>query len=615
MRLRIIRWIFLSLITVIILRLFFWQVVSHDELIAKAEGQRIIKKEVVAPRGSILFADESILAGSEPAFSLFLQPKTIEIELSKKFTDSRKTELLTAAPASDTKNYVELYKRDLASKLGAFLGQEDIKDIESTGSANLTDIDREIIVKKQEEDVYKKLSQDLYWISLNRKINLAAKQKLESMKLFGLGFDETSLRFYPEGSSSAHLLGFVASDSYGEEVGYFGLEGYYNGELKGKTGSLTQEKDAMGLPILIGKFLVQNAKDGKTLVLNVDRTIQHIAEEKLKEGMKKYGAKGASAVIMEPKTGKILAMAAYPTYDPLRAFEFPNQYHRNPITADSYEPGSTFKVLVMGAALNEGLVQPDTVCDICDGPLSLSGFTIKTWNNKYQKDSTMTDVIVHSDNTGMVFAGRKLGIDKMYQYISDFGFGSPTKIDLQDESSPPLREKDTWKEIDLATASFGQGISVTPIQLVTAVSVIANGGKLMEPQIVSEIREGAKVFKVKPRVLGEPFKEDTTKKVKEMMVSAVDKGEAQYYKKTAGILGYKVAGKTGTAQIAVAGHYDPTKTVASFIGFAPADDPKFVMLVRYDQPASSIYGADTAAPTFFSIAKEIFTYYGIAPTQ
>ena len=615
MRLKIIRWIFLSLMIVIVMRLFYWQIIAHDSLVARAEGQRIIKKEVVAPRGSIYFSDESILAGSEPAFSVFLTPNTIDIELSKKYQEGRKTDLTTAAPASELKNYIDLYKKDLAGTLSKFFAAEDLEQIESTGGATLTDADREAVIKQQEEEISKKLNQDLFWTSLNRKIDLSTKQALEKIDLKGVGFDETSLRFYPEGSSSAHLLGFVASDAYGEEVGYFGLEGYYNGELKGKKGTLTQEKDAMGFPILIGKFLIQNAKDGKTLVLNIDRSIQHIAEEKLKEGMKKYGAKGGSAIIMEPQTGKVLAMASFPSYDPLRAFEYPKQFHRNPITADSYEPGSTFKVLVMAAAINEGLVEPDTVCDLCTGPLSLSGFTIKTWNNKYQEQLTMTDAIIHSDNTGMVFAGRKLGVDILYKYIKDYGFGSPTKVDLQDESSPPLREEGTWKEIDLATASFGQGISVTPIQLATAVSTIANGGKLMEPQVVSEIREGEKVHKVKPRLIREILKEETTAEIKDMMVQAVDKGESQFYKKASGVLGYKIAGKTGTAQIAVAGHYDATKTVASFVGFAPADDPKFVMLVRYDQPESSIYGADTAAPTFFQIAKEIFTYYGIPPTE
>lgn len=611
MRLKIIRWIFLSFLVLITFRLFHWQVLSHDELIARAEDQRIIKKEVVAPRGTILFSDNSVLAGSEPAFSLFLQPKTIDLELSKKFNSERKTDLTSAASNSDLKNYIDLYKKNLAQKLGTYLAREDLEYIESTGGATLSDQDRENAVKSKEADIYDKLNKDLFWISLNRKVDLASKQALEKMDLFGLGFDETSLRFYPEGSSSAHLLGFVASDAYGEEVGYFGLEGFYNGELKGKRGVLTQEKDAMGLPILIGEFSLQSAKDGKTLVLNIDRAIQHVVEEKLKEGIQKYGAQGASAIVMDPKTGKVLAMASYPSYDPLRAFEYPKEYHRNPISADAYEPGSTFKVLVMAAAINEGLVEPETVCDICDGPLEISGFTIKTWNNKYQANSTMTDVIIHSDNTGMVYAGRKLGIDTMYKYLENYGFGKPTKIDLQDESSPPVRAKKDYKEIDLATTSFGQGILVTPIQLITAVSSIANGGKLMEPQIVSEVIDGNKIYTIKPRMIAEILKPETTKKVTDMMVKAVENGESKFAKPK----GYRVAGKTGTAQIAVGGSYDASNTIASFIGFAPADDPKFIMLVRYDRPKTSIYGAETAAPTFFNIAREIFTYYGIAPTE
>lgn len=615
MRLKFIRWLFFSCLLLITLRLFYWQILAHDDLVARAEGQRIIKRIVVAPRGSILFSDGSTLAGSEPAFSIFVQPKAIDAEISKKFSDERKTDLLSAEPPSEVKNVIDLYKNDLKNRLAKFFNDLDFKDIESTASAENIEKLKEQKEKELEANIGEKLNQDLHWISLNRKIDLGSKQALEKMELKGVGFDETSLRFYPEGSSSAHLLGFVASDAYGEEAGYFGLEGFYNGELKGKQGLLTQEKDAMGLPILIGKFLVQEAKPGKTLTLNLDRTIQHIVEEKLKEGIIKYGAKGASAVVMDPKTGKILAMASFPAYDPLRAFEFPNDYHRNPITADSYEPGSTFKVLIMASALNEGLVEPDTKCDICSGPLSLSGFTIRTWNNKYTADLTMTDVIIHSDNTGMVFAGRKLGASKLYEYLTNFGFGSPTKIDLQDESFPPLRKKEDWKEIDLATASFGQGISVTPIQLITAVSTIANGGKLMEPQVVSEIREQGKVYKVKPRVVSEPLKEETTKKITEMMVRAVDQGEAQYYKKAAGLKAYKIAGKTGTAQVAVAGHYDKDKTIASFIGFAPSDDPRFIMLVRFSEPSSSIFGSETAAPTFFNIAKEIFTYFGIPPNE
>lgn len=611
MRLRIIRWIFFTFLILITLRLFYWQVFYHDELVARAEDQRIIKREVVAARGSILFSDGSILAGSEPAFSVFLQPKAIDAEVSKKFIDSRRTALLSAEAPSDIKNIIDLYKKDLSKKLSQFVTVLDFENHVGSESAEIKNLLKDQREKKLEEDIYKKLNEDLHYTSLNRKIDLATKQRLEKLELKGVGFEETNLRFYPEGSSSAHLLGFVASDAYGEEAGYFGVEGFYNGELKGKKGLLTQEKDALGLPILIGKFLVQEAKSGKTLVLSLDRTIQHIVEEKLKSGIEKYGAKGASAVVMDPNTGKILAMASYPNYDPLRAFEFPNAYHKNPITADAYEPGSTFKVLVMAAAINEGLVGPDTKCDICTGPLSLSGYTIRTWNNKYNPDSTMTDVIIHSDNTGMVFAGKKLGADKLYEYITGFGLGKPTKIDLQDESSPPLRDKGEWKEIDLATASFGQGISVTPIQLITAVSAIANGGKLMEPQMVSEIRDQGKSYTIRPKVMANPLKYETAQMVKDMMVKAVDEGEAKFAKPK----GFKIAGKTGTAQIAVAGHYDKDKTIASFIGFAPADSPRFIMLVRFSEPSSSIFGSETAAPTFFAIAKEIFTYLGISPSE
>lgn len=595
----------------ITLKLFYWQIFYHDELVARAENQRIIKREVVAPRGSILFSDTSILAGSEVAFSIFIQPKAIDADVSKKFIDSRRTDLLSAEAPSDLKKIIDLYKKDFSKKLAQFFSELDFESYESTESAEVVNELKAQKEKVLEEDIYKKLSEELHYVLLNRKIDLSTKQKLEKLELVGLGFEEISLRFYPEGSSSAHLLGFVASDAYGEEAGYFGLEGFYNGELKGKKGLLTQERDALGLPILIGKFLVQEAKSGKTLVLSLDRTIQHIVEEKLRVGIEKYGAKGASAIVMDPKTGKILAMASYPGYDPLRAFEFLSAYHRNPNTADSFEPGSTFKVLVMAAAINEGVVGPDTKCDICGRPVSIGGFTIRTWNNKYIEGLDMTDVVIHSDNTGMVFVGRKLGVDKMYEYITGFGFGKPARIDLQDESSPPLREKSEWKEIDLATASFGQGISVTPIQLITAVSSIANGGKLMEPQMVAEIHDAGKVYTIKPRAVSQPLKYEATQKVKEMMVRAVDEGEAKFAKPGE----FKIAGKTGTAQVAVAGHYDKDKTVASFIGFAPSDDPRFIMLVRFSEPSSSIFGSETAAPTFFEIAKEIFTYLGISPNE
>lgn len=565
MRILVTKLFFFIFIFAIVVRLFYWQVVRAEYLQAQAENQHFTDVKVGALRGKIVFSDGFILASSNPTFSLFGQPKLISKD------EKIKVSYLLAKELVESKEEVEVLAKEFVNKL----------------------------------------SQDLFWVSLKKNLNIEQKKKIEQLNILGIGFDQSVSRFYPEGSSSAHLLGFVGSDAKGQNTGYFGLEGYYDRELKGVVGSIRHEKDALGLPILIGNFLTTDAKDGKDLGLHIDRTVQFIVEETLKRGIEKYGAKAASVVVMEPKTGAILAMAAYPNYDPLKYFDFPRENYKNSVVANQYEPGSTFKVLVMAAAINEDVIKADTKCDICTGPVSLAGFSIRTWDNKYRPQSSMKDVIVHSDNTGMVFIARKLGLDKFYSYLENFGFGKATNIDLQDESSPEIRAKKQWREIDLATASFGQGIAVTPIQMVTAVSVIANGGNLMEPHIVKFIKDDKGVFEVKPKVVRKIINESTAQVVKEMMVAAVEEGEAKVFRPK----GFKVAGKTGTAQIPVAGHYDADHTIASFVGFAPADDPKFVMLVRYDQPSSSIFGAETAAPTFFEIAKELFTYYKIAPNE
>ncbi|MBI4040021.1 penicillin-binding protein 2 [Candidatus Daviesbacteria bacterium] len=572
MRIQFLKVLFIFILLAIVIRLFYWQVIRSDDLSAMAEGQHLRSITIDAPRGSILASDGSLLASNKPAFLLYGLPKVI---------------------------------KDKEAVVNALV------QILPIGATNVDDQITKDEKLKLASDLKSALSQDFYWVILDKDVDLATKNKIDQLKLEGIGFEQASSRFYPEASSSAHILGFVGSDAYGNQAGYFGLEGFYDRELKGVGGVLTEEKDARGQPILFGKFFQKEPKPGRSLVLNIDRTVQFIVETKLKEGMEKYGAKAASAVVMDPKTGAVLALASYPSYDPANYGEYPRDYYKDSVVADAYEPGSTFKVLNMAAAINENVLDPGTKCDICSGPVPVGGFLIRTWNNQYRPDSTMTDVIIHSDNTGMVFVGKRLGLDKMYDYVKKFGFGDITGVDLQDETSPDIRPKSEWKDIDLATASFGQGIAVTAMQMVRAVAALANGGYLMEPQVVHYIVDGDQKTEIKPRVIGQPISQQTAKTVTEMMVQAVNKGEAQFVK----IKGFKVAGKTGTAQIPVAGHYDPNKTIASFVGFAPADDPKFVMLVRYTEPSASIFGAETAAPTFFSIAKELFTYYGIAPTE
>jgi cell division protein FtsI/penicillin-binding protein 2 len=447
------------------------------------------------------------------------------------------------------------------------------------------------------------------WLPLAHKVESEKADTLKSLNLAGLGFEKEPKRYYPEASMAAHLLGFVGSDVNGEDVGYFGLEGKYERELGGKNGSIQLEKDAQGNPILIGEARRIEPEDGRSLVLWLDRVIQEIVERRLAEGMQRYGAQEGTIIVMDPKSGGILAMANLPSYDPRAYSTFDKALYKNPAVAASYEPGSTFKTFVMGAGLEERAVTPTTTMDEA-GAVPIGEYNIRTWNNEYHGKITMTQVLQYSSNVGMVFVGQKLGEDKLISYIKDFGFGDLTLVDLEDEATPELRPEREWGPIDFATASFGQGIAVTPLQMVTAAASLANDGKLMKPRVVKEIRDRrGNIIPIAPEVVKQVLSPASARVLTEMLVFAVDNGEAKWAKPK----GYRLAGKTGTAQIPVAGHYDENKTIASFVGWGPADNPRFVMLVTLREPKSSPWGSETAAPLFFTIAKDIFSYWGIPP--
>ncbi|MCL4417633.1 MAG: penicillin-binding protein 2 [Actinobacteria bacterium] len=483
---------------------------------------------------------------------------------------------------------------------------KEVKDLENTAELLSPLINVDIA------SISANLSLDKYWVAVSGQITVDKKNKIEKLKLPGIAFEQQSARFYPEASMAAQLIGFVGKDEDGLNKGYFGLEGYYDRLLSGKEGQAIQIHDAFGKPILSRISTISNQIDGSSLILNIDRTAQFAVEKRLKEGIEKYDASSGMAIVMEPLTGNILAMASFPTFDPKNYKDFEANLYKNPVVSDTYEPGSTFKPLIMSAALDEKIIDPKTKCNICSGPVSIGGYTIHTWNDKYYPNITMTDVIMHSDNTGMVFVGQKLGLDKMLGYLKEFGIGSFTGIDLQGEVAPFIKQKKDWYIVDLATASFGQGISITPMELLSAVSAIANKGKRMEPHVVGAVKSpDGSLTKISPKEISSPISEETAKVMTEIMINAVNKGEAQW----ARLRGYRIAGKTGTASIPIQGHYDPTHTIASFIGFAPADKPKFIMLVIFNKPKSSIYGAETAAPVFFNIARDLLTYYGIPPDE
>jgi len=548
--------LFILLSCGIIARLFYWQVISAYHLKAEATAQYKLELTIPAQRGSIITSDGYAIVMNKLASLVYAEPNNIE----------------------DSKVFSQLVSGALRIE-------------EASVSALISDSSK-------------------MWAPILHKVDEVKIQELKSLNIKGLGFEKEPKRYYPEGSMAAQLLGFVGSDQNGSDVGYFGLEGYYNRELQGKAGSVTYEKDVNGAPILVGESVRIEPENGSTMILWLDRTIQNIVEQKLFEGIAKYGAKEGSVVVMDPVTGGILAMASYPSYHPGQYQQFDRELYKNPIVASTYEPGSTFKALIMGAAIDKGLIKPMSIFDE-KGPIEVSDYTIRTWNNKYNGPITMTQVLEQSSNVGMVYVGKLLGIGAFVKFIKDVGFGVPTNIDLEDENSPMIRSDRDWKEIDLATASFGQGIAVTPLQMVRAIAAIAHGGWLMEPHMVKKMQyPNERTIDIKPKKVRQVLSSAASQVVTEMMTAAVDNGEAKWAKPK----GYRIAGKTGTAQIPVAGHYDATKTIASFVGFAPADKPRFAMLVTLREPSSSQWGSETAAPLFFAIAKDIFLYMGI-PAQ
>jgi len=546
----------LLLFLFVLSRLFYWQVVKAEELSNLGLSQYGSTITLPPQRGEIKTSDNFPIAANKTAYLVFANPKEIK----------------------DKKNTAQILSQ---------------------------------ILKVDKASASASLGKDLFWVPIAHEVDPKLKEKLEKLNLTGIGFEKEYARFYPEASMAAQLIGFVGKDESGRNKGYFGVEGFYDRLLKGKEGIAVQVHDAFGKPILAKINPRSPQIDGSSLVLSIQRPVQFLAENRLKEGIEKYGATSGMVGIMDPKTGNILGMASYPSFDPKKYQDFPASSYKNPLISDRYEPGSTFKPIVMSSALQEGVVKPQTKCPICGGPIEIGGFEIHTWNNKYYKDTNMVEVIQHSDNIGMVYVSQKLGLDKMLSYLSKFGIGSLTNIDLQGETVPSLKPKNSWYKVDLATASFGQGISVTAIELLSAISAIANNGKRMEPHVVSAIETpDGKTIKIAPKVLGTPIDEKTAKVMTELMVNAVNKGEASWTRTK----GYRVAGKTGTASIPIQGHYDPNQTITSFVGFAPANDPKFIMLVVLNKPTTSIYGSETAAPIFFQIAKDLFSFYNIAPS-
>jgi len=444
------------------------------------------------------------------------------------------------------------------------------------------------------------------WVQ--RKISSKEAEQIKALQLPGIFFLKENRRFYPNSQLAAHLIGFVGLDSKGLE----GIEFQYDALLNGKNRVWAAARDALGREIAMGKLPFEKEDHYRNIVLTIDKPIQHITEAELDRGVEKWGAKGGMAIAMDPLTGKILAMASYPTFNPNQFIQSRSKSWRNGAVSDVFEPGSLFKVFLAAAALEEHLVRPSDSFHCENGSYTVYDRTIHdTSKHGYL---TFQQIIKFSSNIGASKVGEKMGKERFYRYISAFGFGEKTGINLPGEGKGILRHPRYWPPVALDTISFGQGISVTGIQLVTALSAIANGGFLMKPYVVEKItnEKGEVVQSFQPETIRKVVSGETAKKVTMLLKATTEKGGTG---EGAVPAGYEVAGKTGTAQKvdSLLGGYSENRYISGFMGVAPAEAPKLALLVVIDEPQGGNYGGVVAAPIFKAIMEKVLPYLQVVP--
>lgn len=443
---------------------------------------------------------------------------------------------------------------------------------------------------------------------IRHKITKKQMEQIDDLKLAGINFIPENYRYYPEIGIGGHIFGFVRTKD-NEKIGQYGLEGYFNKELSGKSGLIKSIKDALGSLITIGPRSIEEAEDGVDLVLTIDRHVQFTACQKLKEFYEYFKAESGTVIIMEP-TGAIIAMCSFPDFDPEKYNEVKDiNYLNNPAIFTSYEPGSVFKTITMAAALDAEKITPQTTYEDT-GEIKVGPYSIRNFDKKAHGIKTMTEVLEESLNTGAMFAAEKVGKNIFNRYVRDFGFGKNTGITLDTEMPGDISQLDKKGDIYYLTASFGQGITATPLQLVTSYAAIANNGILNKPYIVSEIIKSDDVTEViKPQEVRRVISSKAAALLTGMLVSVTEKG----YDKKAKVSGYYLAAKTGTAQVAGAAGIYSGKTIHTFIGYGPVSKPKFVMLLKLDNPQGIGFASDSLGPLFRQISEFLLNYYQIPP--
>lgn len=437
------------------------------------------------------------------------------------------------------------------------------------------------------------------YVLLEGRVSSDVAEALRALPYEGIQIDPLPRRIYPQGELLCHVLGYV---DFGG-VGGAGVEGYYQSELGGEAASDTRSIS----PLTPQRSVI--AREGADLVLTIDRSIQYTVEQHLKRAIREYGAQSGTIIVMDPRSGAILAMANHPCFSPYEFYDAPENLLVNPAVSKQYEPGSVMKLVTMAAALDSGTVTPQSTYNDT-GTLVVGGHFTHNWDRSAPGTIDMTTLLARSLNVGAATIATWMGPETYYTYMERFGFGRPTGIDLMSEAAGTmyLPGSEFWAESFMATNSYGQGIAVTPLQMISSVSAIANGGRLMQPHVVQEIHSSDRVFRHEPNVSSQPLSAATAQELNTMAITAVSQEV-----NSAQVADYTVAGKTGTAEIPENGVYLSDATIGSFIGWLPADAPEMVVLVKLDRTTASPWGSMTAAPTFAELAEELVVLLNVPP--
>lgn len=450
------------------------------------------------------------------------------------------------------------------------------------------------------------LTKDRSLVYVKRKVEEEVAQKVRELGLIGIDFAKESKRFYPNDRLASHVLGFAGVDQ-----GLAGLEVYYEEELGGRDGRIIYQSDARGVQMPQGVQQYIPSEPGHDLVLTLDEKIQFIVERELSKAMIEYQAKSALAIALDPQTGELLSLAKMPDYDPNHYYDYPDESWQITPIFSTFEPGSTFKLVTLAASIEENLYEMEESLH-CSGATRVAGRNIRCWTSSRGGHGTIDflEVVKGSCNPGFITLGQRLGEEDLFKYIHAFGFGARTGIDLPGEGLGILFRPEQVGPIELATTSFGQGVSVTPIQQVMAVAAMANGGDLLKPYLVKEFRDadGNIIEENNPQVLRSVISQETSQQVRWIMEKVVSEGSGL----NAYIDGYSIAGKTGTAQKVGKGGYLPGKNIMSFIGFAPAEDPQVLLFVAVDEPSKGpMWASQVAAPLFRNIMVDTLNYLDV----